>query len=316
MPSESSGGLDSVKHKGKIEPDRSHKSHDSLLKYLLKDACYFQMKSINHENVALSKSLGVWSTPIQNELRLNTAFREHRNVILIFSVQQSGCFQGFARMVSESGPMSEPVPWVLPARLSKKSLGGVFKVEWLCTRELPFHETHDLYNAFNDNKPIKVARDGQQVEAKVGKKLCRLFPRDSKRRLLEAVSTLKKQLSHRKKFPIQVPDDKFHDHREAQASLAPPMHCQNHMPNYYPSHFNNISGYTDPAPPYMGPYHNRTTHHHGYYPPMGPPYYDQYPPHYPHDPAPHYFQGAQRYDYRGHAYHHGPYQRRPGRHHF
>lgn len=184
----------------KSSKDRSRKSYEALLKYFFKDACYFQIKSINRENVALSKSMGVWSTPMQNEIRLNAAFREHRNVILIFSVQQSGAFQGFARMVSESGPPDEPVPWVLPERLSSAALGGVFRVEWLCMKELNFNETRDLYNAFNNNKPVKVARDGQQVEPKVGRKLCSLFPKDSKKRLLACVETLKIQTRQRKQL--------------------------------------------------------------------------------------------------------------------
>lgn len=205
------------------EKDKSYKSYECLLKYFFKDACYFQIKSINRENVELSKSMGVWSTPVQNEIRLNSAFREHRNVILIFSVQQSGGFQGFARMTSESRETSCPIPWVLPARLSNKSLGGVFTVEWLCTKELPFHRTHDLYNPFNNDKPVKVARDGQQVEPKVGKKLCRLFPRDSKRRLLACLATLKQQTRQRRKsttrydnyFPRYImggPNDNRHPH--------------------------------------------------------------------------------------------------------
>jgi hypothetical protein len=173
--------------------DRPHKSYETLLKYFFKDACYFQIKSINYENVALAKSMGIWSTPIRNEVRLNAAFREHKNVILIFSVQQSGAFQGFARMVSEARPPSEPVPWILPERLSSAALGGVFRIEWLCTKELNFNETRDIYNAFNNNKPVKVARDGQQVEPKSGRKLCMLFPKDSKKRLIACIETLKIQ---------------------------------------------------------------------------------------------------------------------------
>jgi len=184
--------------KTKASKDRSTKSYQRLLKYFFKDTCYFQIKSINHENVEISKNMGIWSTPAQNELRLNAAFREHRNVILIFSVQQSGAFQGFARMTSPARPTTKPLPWVLPQRLSRSNLGGVFKVEWLCTKELSFNDTRDLRNPLNEDKPIKVARDGQQVDSKIGRKLCLLFPRDSKTRLLASVSTLKEQTRHRK----------------------------------------------------------------------------------------------------------------------
>ena len=190
----------SGKHKKTSSKDRSHKSYEGLLKYFFKDACFFQIKSINYENVEISKRMGIWSTPVQNEVRLNMAFREHRNVILIFSVQQSGAFQGFARMISEAKPTAKPPPWVLPERLNKASLGGVFKVEWLCKNELPFHEVRTLNNPFNNNKPVKVARDGQQVEPKIGKKLCLMFPQESREDLLLSIDTLKRQTRHKKQM--------------------------------------------------------------------------------------------------------------------
>lgn len=177
----------------------SHESYESLLKYFFRDARYFQIKSINYENVELSKNMGVWSTQVLNEVRLNAAFRMHRNVILIFSVQQSGAFQGFARMVSESRHNRRSVPWILPERLRNRSLGGVFKVEWLCRNELPFYTTHNLYNPLNGNKPVKVARDGQEVDPEVGEELCRLFPPDSKDRLQSSLATLKRQSARKKK---------------------------------------------------------------------------------------------------------------------
>lgn len=65
-----------------------------LIKYLLKDACFFVIKSNNYENVSLSKAKGVWSTPAVNENKLNHAFVHFKNVLLIFSVKGSGKFQG------------------------------------------------------------------------------------------------------------------------------------------------------------------------------------------------------------------------------
>lgn len=187
---------------GQTKNDRSHKSYHGLLKYFFKDACYFQIKSINHENVEISKSMGIWSTPFQNEVRLNAAFHTYRNVILVFSVQQSGAFQGFARMTSEPRPADKPLPWILPERLNRASLGGVFNIDWLCTCELSFNDVRDLHNPMNQNKPIKVARDGQQVDPVVARELCMLFPRDSKKRLAKCIETLKSQ-SHKKKPSIQ-----------------------------------------------------------------------------------------------------------------
>ena len=76
------------------------KSYDyaTKLNYLFRDARFFLVKSSVSENVDLSKVRGVWSTPPANEGRFNKAFRESRNVIMIYSVKESGRFCGFARL--------------------------------------------------------------------------------------------------------------------------------------------------------------------------------------------------------------------------
>lgn len=35
-----------------------------------------------------------------------------------------------------------------------------------------------LYNPWNEGKPVKIGRDGQEIEPKVAEELCRLFPED------------------------------------------------------------------------------------------------------------------------------------------
>ncbi|XP_038660365.1 YTH domain-containing protein 1 isoform X5 [Scyliorhinus canicula] len=150
----------------------------SKLKYILRDARFFLIKSNNHENVSLAKAKGVWSTLPVNEKKLNTAFRDARSVILIFSVRESGKFQGFARLSSESHHGGSPIHWVLPAGMNAKMLGGVFKIDWICRRELPFTKTGHLANLWNENKPVKIGRDGQEIEPECGTQLCLLFPPD------------------------------------------------------------------------------------------------------------------------------------------
>ena len=74
----------------------------SKLKYLFRGARFFLIKSNNHENVALAKAKGVWSTPPPNEIRINNAYKENPNVIFIFSVRESGKFQGqYCGLVAE-----------------------------------------------------------------------------------------------------------------------------------------------------------------------------------------------------------------------
>ncbi|XP_056602930.1 YTH domain-containing protein 1 isoform X2 [Triplophysa dalaica] len=154
------------------------KDQTSKLKYVLREARFFLIKSNNHENVSLAKAKGVWSTLPVNEKKLNAAFRSARSVLLVFSVRESGKFQGFARLSSESHHGGSPIHWVLPAGMNAKMLGGVFKIDWICRRELPFTKTAHLTNPWNEHKPVKIGRDGQEIELDCGTQLCMLFPPD------------------------------------------------------------------------------------------------------------------------------------------
>jgi len=159
---------------------RKGKSYDyaTKLNYLFRDARFFVVKSNNGENVTLSKAKGVWSTPPANESRFNKAFEDARNVLLIFSVKESGKFSGFARLSTESRRDGPQVSWVLPPGLSARALGGVFKIDWVCRKDLSFQKVQHLYNPWNEGKPVKIGRDGQEIEPRVAEELCRLFPCD------------------------------------------------------------------------------------------------------------------------------------------
>ncbi|KAM4810289.1 3'-5' RNA helicase YTHDC2 [Rhinophrynus dorsalis] len=131
---------------------------------------YFIMKSSNLRNLEISQQKGIWSTTPSNERKLNRAFWESSMVYLVFSVQGSGHFQGFARMYSEIG-REKSQDW------GSTSLGGVFKVEWIRRENLPFQNAHHLLNPWNDNKKVQISRDGQELEPQVGEQLLLLWDR-------------------------------------------------------------------------------------------------------------------------------------------
>ncbi|XP_072261639.1 YTH domain-containing protein 1 isoform X2 [Pyxicephalus adspersus] len=167
------------------------KERINKIRYILQDARFFLIKSNNHENVSLAKAKGVWSTLPVNEKKLNTAFRSSRSVILVFSVRESGKFQGFARLSSESHHGGSPIHWVLPAGMNAKMLGGVFKIDWICRRELPFTKSAHLNNAWNEMKPVKIGRDGQEIEPECGTQLCLLFPADESIDLYQVIHKMR-----------------------------------------------------------------------------------------------------------------------------
>ncbi|CAI8055726.1 YTH domain-containing protein 1 [Geodia barretti] len=164
-----------VKERLGPSPEHSATGPHKITDKLFANTRYFVIKSNNFENVEIAKDKSVWSTPPYNEKKLNKAYRDCRNVILIFSVRESGRFQGFARLQSESRHDGPHVPWILPPGISQAQLGGVFKLEWIHKGCLDFNMCQDLKNPWNDNKPVKISRDGQEIEPTVGERLCRLW---------------------------------------------------------------------------------------------------------------------------------------------
>uniref|UniRef100_A0AAY5KMB6 RNA helicase n=1 Tax=Esox lucius TaxID=8010 RepID=A0AAY5KMB6_ESOLU len=131
---------------------------------------YFIMKSSNLRNIDISQQRGIWSTTPSNELKLNRAFLESSRVYLVFSVQGSGHFQGYARMTSVIG-QERCLDW------GSTGLGGVFSVEWTRRESLPFQHSYQLLNPWNENKKVQISRDGQELEPQVGGQLLQLWER-------------------------------------------------------------------------------------------------------------------------------------------
>ncbi|VDK20313.1 unnamed protein product [Taenia asiatica] len=155
---------------------------------------YFLIKSNNYENVEIAKKKNAWSTPIGNESRLNRAYYDSNNVLLIFSVRESGKFQGFARLASPSDSRLH-IDWVLPSsRMSVNVLSSPFKLDWVTKHELPFTSVSHLTNSWNDGKQVKIGRDGQEIEPVCGQALCRHFPLDS----MESIPAIVRKIEPKK----------------------------------------------------------------------------------------------------------------------
>ncbi|XP_061655818.1 3'-5' RNA helicase YTHDC2 isoform X1 [Phyllopteryx taeniolatus] len=132
---------------------------------------YFVMKSSNLRNIDISQQKGIWSTIPSNEPKLTKALQENE-IILIFSIQGSGHFQGYARMsstISHTGCQD----WGFGG------LGGVFSVEWICKESLPFQCTQHILNPLNDNKKVQISRDGQELAGQAGRLLLALWERNT-----------------------------------------------------------------------------------------------------------------------------------------
>lgn len=240
-------------------------SYEDRLEYLFRGARFFMIKSGNPENIALSKIKGVWSTLPINENKLNQAVKSTKNVILIFSVKESMKFCGFARLASESRRDTSPVKWVLPSNINPQDLDGVFKVDWICRKDLPFLETAHLKNAWNLNKPVKIGRDGQEIEPSVGKKLCLLFPKDHN---IDMEKVLRRSRNHAIVNTMSSSSQEKRTRLQSSVVAAPPHSYNSQSFNssqreYYPSGgmryhthpYYMVAPYDPPPPPryYEGP---------------------------------------------------------------
>lgn len=125
-------------------------------------------------NLRRSVENAVWATQPHNEGKLNEAYYTTDEVRLIFSVNQSGHFQGYARMSSPIGRGPKHGFWV------GSSWGGLFQVDWELLYNLPFHKVEHLGNPMNEGKPVKIAKDGQEVPAGVAMEVIRLMREGAK----------------------------------------------------------------------------------------------------------------------------------------
>ncbi|KAH9288169.1 hypothetical protein KI387_032286 [Taxus chinensis] len=134
---------------------------------------YFVVKSSNKENLELSVQGGMWATQRNNEAKLNEAFDSCDNVILIFSINRTRHFQGCAKMTSKIGGFVGGGGW--KHAHGSAHYGRNFSLKWLKLCELSFHKTRHLRNPYNENLPVKISRDCQELEASIGEQLASLL---------------------------------------------------------------------------------------------------------------------------------------------
>ncbi|KAI8466163.1 MAG: YTH domain-containing protein, partial [Monoraphidium minutum] len=126
---------------------------------------FFIIKSASLDNFLLSRRLGAWATQGHNEPKLDEAFRSGAEVVLIMSVNNTGHFQGVARMTTPIGGGPRAVPWV---GLARPDSVRNFGVRWEVAHALPFAEARGIINPWNDGQPLRVGRDGQEVAPAAG----------------------------------------------------------------------------------------------------------------------------------------------------
>lgn len=143
------------------------------------DTRYFIVKSFNEDNVLKCIADSVWTTQLQNGPTFKEAFENSKNVILVFSINKSRAFQGYARMESLPGTVEIP-KW--QESINWES-AGAFKVKWLVICSTRFHRIGHLKNAFNDNQAVLIGKDGQEIEENCGAGLIELIDDEAREAL-------------------------------------------------------------------------------------------------------------------------------------
>ncbi|KAK4200841.1 YT521-B-like domain-containing protein [Triangularia verruculosa] len=133
------------------------------------DTRFFIVKSFNDENVRQCMEDNLWTTQAHNSAVFAEAFEQCKNVILFFSINQSGHFQGYARMVT---PPSDEVPRPAWMRGLHWESGEPFALEWLSTTPIEFSRIRWIRNSLNDSQ-VFFGKDGQEIEFQAGVDLLR-----------------------------------------------------------------------------------------------------------------------------------------------
>eukprot|EP01071_Lankesteria_metandrocarpae_P014088 Lankesteria_metandrocarpae@DN8089_c0_g1_i1.p1 len=156
-----------------------------LIDTILSDSAtrYFMVKSFSNDNIGRSLQHGIWATGPRNERVLLAAFVSSPHVILIFSVNSSSRFSGFALMTTKPGEQMSNHRNIFTGPDGKPFPGRVFGVKWLRHHEVFFRDSEHIANRLNEGKPVKIGRDGQELDAEAGKPLCGLIERSYQTRL-------------------------------------------------------------------------------------------------------------------------------------
>lgn len=144
-------------------------SKDQTVDVHTENTRYFIITSNTKENVVKSVRNGVWATQRKNEALLTEAFRSAPYVILIFSVNGSDAFQGYARMRSAIGRSQ------FRGQDPFNGFGRLFDLEWLRLHDLHHREIEHLRNPLSGDRPVRVSRDGQELTNRLGQELCDLI---------------------------------------------------------------------------------------------------------------------------------------------
>ena len=167
---------ESEKH-NEMKSGVSSAGNSEVLEQIDNSTKYFVIKATNSLALEFSIRKGRWQFGNQTEHRLAKAIKSGYSVILIFSVQGSSHFQGFA---SFSGRVSPERFSELKSQGQGSGSGTQYYIDWIKKGNVPFQATKHLLNLYNEKRKVQTSRDGQELDPVLGSTLCKMWDRSFK----------------------------------------------------------------------------------------------------------------------------------------
>ncbi|KAK1444586.1 YTH domain containing protein [Babesia gibsoni] len=144
------------------------KRHGNRFEITSKNTKCFMIKSNNMMNIYFSICYGIWATGLNNTVKFIEAFKRYEHVVLVFSGNESGGFQGYAKM------MTLPIPGLYAGIWGSfhAKLGDNFRVKWIKQCSVEFDVLKHVTNPYNNNLPLKKSRDGTELPLDVAETIC------------------------------------------------------------------------------------------------------------------------------------------------
>ncbi|XP_010429810.1 PREDICTED: YTH domain-containing family protein 2 isoform X2 [Camelina sativa] len=143
------------------------------------EAIFFVIKSYSEDDIHKSIKYNVWSSTLNGNKKLDSAYQESQKkiaeksvkcpVFLFFSVNASGQFCGVAEMVGRVDYEKSMEFW------QQDKWTGYFPVKWHMIKDVPNPQLRHIILENNENKPVTNSRDTQEVRLPQGNEVLNIF---------------------------------------------------------------------------------------------------------------------------------------------
>ena len=141
-----------------------NKLNTSLFIKDTKHSKFIIIKSIDEDSIIKSIKFSLWSSTQKGNQKINKIFKDsNQNLLMFFSINNSGRFLGVAKVVKE-----------LDTGLNLENTGykdkwrGFFRIQWLIIKNIDNGLIKSIINKLNEGKSVVSSKDSQEVDHDAG----------------------------------------------------------------------------------------------------------------------------------------------------